>query len=56
MFAKDLQKVSKYHREPNAFISGLFVSYVMRYNQNSEFFKLLKDSENKFKLTHPYVG
>ena len=56
MFAKDLGRVAKYHRDPNAFISGLFVAYVMRYNPNSDFYKFLKDAELKMNLTHPYVG
>ena len=51
-----MRKLAKYHSDPAAFINGHFVSYVMRYKNDSDFYRRLQAAKQRMNVPHPYVG
>lgn len=55
-FYHELHELVKYHSDPVAFMIGHLMSYIMRYNESSSFYKNLQQSMAKLDLARPYVG
>ena len=56
MFQKDLSWIFHYHDEPAAFVIGQLMSYIMRFNKSSNFYKGIQEANERFSLKRPYVG
>ena len=55
-YEKDIKEIAKYHSEPIGFFNAQLLSYILRFNKSSNFYKSLLEAKSRFKLTHPYVG
>lgn len=55
-FYRQAHELYKYHSDPHAFLIGHLMTYALRYNEGSEFYKTLHDIELSLNLSRPYVG
>ena len=55
-FQREIKEFAKYHGEPTAFFIGKLMSYILRFNESSRFYKSLQAAELAFNISSPYVG
>ena len=55
-FFEEVHEIAKYHSDPNAFVLGHLMSYMLRYNEDSQFYRTLQESYANYNFSRPFVG